>query len=201
MSDLLALLPADASPEGSERVASAPVSTLFPSRWSRRAFADRPVPEETVRTLFEAARWAPSCFNEQPWRFVVASPASHARFVGLLNEANQVWASRAPVLAFVLTRRAFTRNDKPNRFAAFDAGAAWMSLALQAHALGLSAHAMAGIREEAVIEELEIDTEQWELLCAIAVGWPGDPATLPEGKREAEKPNGRKGLGEVFEVR
>ena len=76
-----------------------------------------------------------------------------------------------------------------------------MSLALQAHALGLSAHAMAGIRSEAVIEELEIDTEQWELLCAIAVGWPGDPATLPEGKREMEKPNGRKELGEVFEVR
>lgn len=179
------------------RTPEAEVDALFVERWSPRAFDPSPIDEATLNTLFEAARWAPSCFNEQPWLFLyAATEAERDRFCGLLAEANQVWAKRAPVLAFALARKHFTRNGKPNRHAMFDTGAAWMSLTLQARMLGLYTHGMAGIDVDAIRAELGVP-DDYEVVCGIAIGRIGDPATLPEEKREMEQPNSRKPLAEV----
>ena len=125
------------------------VDCIFTDRWSPRAFRSDPLPEHQIKSLFEAARWAPSCFNEQPWLFVYATGAEERRkFVSVLVEKNQRWASKCPLLMFVLTRRKFQEGGRENRHAPFDAGAAWVSLALQARRLGLYAHAMAGFNLE-----------------------------------------------------
>ncbi|MCU0723732.1 MAG: nitroreductase family protein [Planctomycetes bacterium] len=129
----------------SPRAPEASVDPMFPDRWSPRSFLPDPLPPEDLRSLLEAARWAPSCFNEQPWLFLWAATAEdRGRFAAALSERNRAWASRAPLLMFLAVRTAFARNGKPNRHAAFDGGAAWMSLALQARRLGYFAHAMAG---------------------------------------------------------
>jgi nitroreductase len=175
------------------RVPLAPVHPMFVARWSRRAFADRPVDADTVAQLFEAARWAPSCFNEQPWLFVYASaPADLERFRPLLNDKNRAWADAAPVLAFAFARRHFTKDPRPNRWAQFDTGAAWMSLALQAELLGLSAHGMGGIHADAVYEALGVPEDRFEVICGVALGYPGDPATLSPDQREREEPSTRR---------
>lgn len=193
------LLPAGAHLEGSDRVVEAAVSALFPGRWSPRGFSDRPVDDDVLDSLFEAARWAPSCFNQQPWRFLVAStPDDLALFRPLLVDGNRAWADRAPVIGFVLGKRAFRRDGEPNRWSAFDTGAAWMSLALQASILGLATHAMGGIHTEQVYEALRIDPEQWEVLCGLAIGWPDPDAPLPDWARSAEAPNARLPLAEIL---
>ena len=175
------------------RKADAPIDPMFLDRWSPRAFSNKPVPRETLRTLFEAARWAPSCFNEQPWLFLYAATAEDlALFRPLLVEGNRRWADHAPVLAFVLARRNFEKNDKPNRWAAFDCGAAWMALALEARKLGLYTHGMAGFHEDRVYDALGVRRTVYEAIAAIAIGFLGDPAQLPDEIRANEKPNGRK---------
>ncbi len=180
------------------RVPDAAVDPIFPARWSPRAFSARPVPREALDSVFEAARWAPSSFNDQPWLFLYArEPEDLARFRGLLVEFNQTWANQAPVLIFVAARRHFAHNGTPNRVAVFDAGAAWMSLALQAHRLGLATHGMAGIEVEKAHAVLGLPKEQYEIIAAIALGYPGDAATLPESLREREVPSGRKPRAEV----
>lgn len=180
------------------RVAEADVDPRFLERWSPRALAPDPIPEPALRALFEAARWAPSSYNEQPWLFVYAArEADLARFRPLLVEQNRAWADAAPVLAVVFARRAFARNGKPNRHHAFDAGAAWMSLALEARRQGLFAHAMAGFSEERAYEVCGVPKAEYEAMAAVAVGRPGDPARLPEPLRERERPSGRKPLAET----
>jgi len=180
------------------RVPDAAVDPVFPGRWSPRAFSPRAVPAEALDSIFEAARWAPSSFNDQPWLFFFArQPEDLARFRGWLHEFNQSWANQAPVLIFVAARRHFAHNGTPNRVAVFDSGAAWMSLALQAHELGLVTHGMAGIDVEKVHRELGLSPEQYEVIAAIALGYPGDPATLPEQLREREVPSGRKPRAEI----
>ena len=138
-------------------------------------------------------RWAPSCFNEQPWRLVygLAGEPEHARIVDLLVEANQLWASKAPLLLVLFNRRNFSHNDKPNRTAAFDAGAAWMSLALAARKLGLYSHPMAGFDAQRAYCELGANQEIYEVQATIAVGALGDPATLTDKQRERETPSDR----------
>jgi len=176
----------------------APIDPRFLDRWSPRSFLPTEVPDETLRSLFEAARWAPSCFNEQPWRFVFARETEdRARFLSLLAEANRAWAGKAPVLAFVAAHRSFTRNGKPNRHHAFDAGAAWLSLALEARRHDLYAHAMAGFDEARSYEVLGLDREDWVVLAAIAIGHRGPVEALPEAKRAAERPNDRLPLATV----
>jgi nitroreductase len=173
-----------------------PFTALFPERWSRRAFADRAVDPQTLHQLFEAARWAPSCFNEQPWLFVYARTAADLeRFRPLLVDKNRRWADRAPVLAFAFARRHFDRNQSPNPWAKFDTGAAWMSLALQAHMLGLSAHGMGGIHYDRVYEALGVPADRFDAICGIAIGYPGDPATLPADLRLREAPSDRRAQG------
>lgn len=179
------------------RKPEADVDPLFIERWSPRAFDPTPVAPETLASLFEAARWAPSCFNEQPWLFLVAtSPEDRARFAGLLVDKNRAWAKDAPVLVFALARKHFDRNGKPNRHAMFDAGAAWMSLTMQAGLHGLYTHGMAGIDVEGIRRELAVP-DTYEVICAVAIGRRADPATLDPERQAAEQPNGRKPLAEV----
>lgn len=180
------------------RIAGAPADRQFMDRWSPRAFSGEPLREGTLATLFEAARWSPSCFNEQPWIFLYAeSPLDHALFASCLVEFNQKWAAKAPVLAFVLAKKRFAKTGEPNRWAAFDAGAAWMSLALQARKIGLYTHAMAGFDEEKAYEALRVPREEYDILAAVAIGRHGDPEDLPPEMRKNEAPSGRKPPSEV----
>ena len=166
---------------------------MFVDRWSPRAFRSEPVGAEDLARLFEAARWTPSCFNDQPWVFLYAtSDQDRARFAAILDEANQSWATRAPVLLFILARRNFARTGKPNRYASFDTGAAWMALALQARKLGLHTHAMAGFDRDRAYQELEIPRAEYEVIAAVAVGRRGDPETLPDQLKRIEAPNARR---------
>lgn len=181
-----------------ERVTEAPVDGLILNRWSPRAFSPEPVPGETLRTLFEAARWAPSCYNDQPWVFIYsASEDDRLKFLEILVDQNQVWAKNAPVLAFLFARRDFARTGKPNRWAVFDCGAAWMSLTIQARLMGLYTHGMAGYHRNMAYEVLGVPEKEYEVICAIAIGRYGDPSGLPEDLRAMEKPNDRKPLAEV----
>jgi nitroreductase len=174
------------------------VDSVFVDRWSPRVFLSDPIPEHQLRALFEAARWAPSSNNEQPWLFLYArTPEDRERFAGVLNSRNREWASHAPVLMFVLARRNFAASGKPNRTAPFDTGAAWMSLALQARRLGLHAHGMAGFDVEQAYEVLGVPRDEYEIIAAIAVGRRGDPARLAERDAARELPNTRKPLAEV----
>lgn len=174
------------------RIPEADVDREFLDRWSPRAFRQDPITKAQLASLFEAMRWAPSCFNEQPWRlcYGLAGEPAHARIVGLLVEANH-WAAKAPLLIVLFNRRNFSHNDKPNRTSAFDTGAAWMSLALEARKLGLYSHGMAGFDTQRAYTELGADPAIYEVQAAIAVGALGDPATLPDKLREREAPNDR----------
>ena len=128
-----------------------PVHEMIASRWSPYAFADRKVGREDLRSIFEAARWAPSSYNEQPWSYIVATkddPGEYERLLSCLVEANQGWANAAPVLALGIARTLFTRNDKPNAAAKHDLGAASAHLTFEATSRGLSVHQMIGIVPE-----------------------------------------------------
>ncbi|MGK0358645.1 MAG: nitroreductase [Bradymonadia bacterium] len=182
----------------SDRTPEGAVDSLFLERWSTRAFAATPVPQATLDALFEAARWAPSCFNDQPWLFVYANDdESLARFRPLLNDWNQQWANTAPVLGFIFARKTFRENGNPNRWASFDAGAAWMSLALQARLRGLYTHAMAGVDFEKVHATLNVPVGEYEAICAFVVGERGDAATLPAEMAAMDAPNGRVARAEI----
>lgn len=174
---------------------------LLQSRHSPRAFADTPVAPEVQDRLFEAARWAPSCFNEQPWRFVVADrfadPTAHAAMVELLTGWNQAWAPRAALLVVAGFATTFARNGNPNEWAAHDLGLAVSQLTLQATAEGLVVHQMGGVLRDAAHAALGFPDDV-QVLTAIAIGHPGDPATLPENLQQAEaQPRVRKDAAEI----
>ncbi len=180
------------------RIPEAPVDPLFLERWSPRAFRPDPVPAATLATLFEAARWAPSCFNDQPWLFAYAVlPADRQRILGLLVDANRAWAGAAPVLGVVFARRIFAQNGKPNRWGPFDAGQAAMSLALQAHLRGLASHFMGGFDEDAAYGAFGVPKDRFVAMAAFALGFRGDPETLPGKLRAREHPSSRKPLRDV----
>lgn len=175
------------------------VHELLRERWSPRAFADRGVDPEDLRALLEAAQWAPSCFNEQPWAFVVArreDGEEFERLLGCLVPGNQAWARSAAVLMLSVAKLRFERNGKPNRHAGHDVGLAVAQLTAQATALGLGVHQMAGFDADAARSTYSIP-EGWEPMAAIAVGHPGDPDALPDGLRERELgPRSRKPLSD-----
>jgi nitroreductase len=174
------------------RIPDCDVDSMFVDRWSPRAFDSTPLIDEQVNALFEAARWAPSCFNEQPWQFFYTrSEEGRARFLTALISKNKLWARTAPLIGFICARRAFSRGKKENRHAPFDTGAAWMSLALQARTLGLYAHAMAGFSPDTAYAVLGISKEIYHIMAAFVVGYRADVSTLPEDLREAETPNTR----------
>jgi len=179
------------------RISSLPVDPMFLDRWSPRSFGGGPLSQELVHTLFEASRWAPSARNQQPWMFVYAdSEPGLARIRELLVEGNRLWAGKAPLLAILFAR---VRNDQgeENRWAPFDAGAAWMSLAIQARKLGLYSHAMGGFHDERACAALDMDPAQWKAMAAIAVGEKRELSALPAQLQEREKPSDRKMLSEV----
>ena len=192
MSDPTLTLPTGREPE-------AAVDPLFVARWSRRAFRAEPVAEADLRAAFEAARWAASCYNDQPWHFRYATQGNeaHGRAAQTLVEANRVWAEKAPVLGVIFSRRALTKTGAENAWSRFDAGAASAQMALQASMLGLSVHFMAGFDPNAAYEVFGLDPEEWDAIAAFAIGHPGDPAQLPEGYADRETPSPRKPLDEV----
>ena len=181
-----------------ERKLEANVEDQFVNRWSPRAFSSKALTEDEICSLFEAARWAPSCYNEQPWFFVYASKEEELQKMRtLLLDGNRRWADRAPFLAILFAKKVFAQNGKKNRHFGFDCGAAWMSLALQARALGLYAHAMAGFKGDESYSLLDVDKDEYKAMVAIAVGHYGAPDSLDDDLRAMEKPNERKGLSEV----
>jgi nitroreductase len=164
-----------------------PILELIAGRWSPRAFSGRPVDREILARLFEAARWAPSCFNEQPWAYVIASqddPDAFTRLGSCLTEGN-AWAKRAWMLALSVARLTFDRNGKPNLFAWHDVGAASENLFLQAAHLGICVHEMAGFDRALAREVAGLDANH-EPVAMIAIGYPGDPAELTEVQRVKE---------------
>jgi nitroreductase len=174
-----------------ERVPDARIASMFVERWSRRAISPRPLAPDTIRSLFEAARWAPSSGNAQPWLFVYGDDeASLANLRPVLEDSNQRWANAAPLLTFAFARKQFKGRPAPT--AQFDTGSAWMSLALQAHALGLVAHGMAGFHHDKVYEATGVPAEEYTAIAGIAVGYPGDESLLPEDLLAREKPSQRK---------
>lgn len=176
-----------------------PVHELIRNRWSPRAFADKPVSPEVLRSAFEAARWAPSSSNEQPWAYIVATKddsASFEKVLGTLVEFNAGWAKNAPVLAIAVTKLTFAKNQAPNRMAKYDTGAASALLTMEATAHGLAVHQMAGFDPEKARVAFSIPAE-WEAVAALAIGYPGSPETLPQPLKDREvAPRTRKPISE-----
>jgi nitroreductase len=184
------------------RIAAHPIDQQFLERWSPRAYSGEDIPEATLKSLLEAARWAPSSSNAQPWRFIYArrNTPHWDQFVGFLNEFNQSWARNASALVIVLSK---TTSLPPGATAevpwpthSFDAGAAWGFLALQAWSSGWPAHGMAGILKDKIRAELGLP-ENYAIEAAVAIGKPGDKALLPEKLQERESPSSRKPLAEI----
>ena len=165
------------------------IHCLIADRWSPRAFADRAVEPAKVRTCLEAARWAPSCYNEQPWYVIVGRRGegeTHPRLLDCLVQQNQRWAGAAPVLMLTVAKPAFDSGGRANRHAQHDVGLATMNLMLQAQALGLTAHAMAGFSRKKAHEVFGVP-EDHEPMAAIALGYPGEADSLPEDLQEGER--------------
>jgi len=189
-------------PDFSDRNPEPITDKLFSERWSPRAFQRVDIPSVALEAIFDAARWSPSCFNEQPWRFITTANNPNGRFdqfLNLLAEANQSWAKDASVLGFILASKTFERNDKPNATASFDCGAAWMAMTLQARLFGLFTHGMAGIKYDEVYEALNIDPASHQVICGFALGVLDAPDSLPEGFRDKEKPSPRKTLSDIWQ--
>lgn len=165
-----------------------PLHPLLAQRRSLRAFAETPVDPEILRSLLEAARRAPSSFNDQPWRFLVATRQSRPEFEQLLNclmEFNVRWAQHAPVLLLSVVRLNLSSTSEPNRHAFYDVGQAMAHITLQANALGLTVCQMAGFEIEKARETFSIP-DGYEPVTVAAIGYPGDPATLPEKLRRKQ---------------
>jgi nitroreductase len=181
------------------RKADYPIEPLFLRRWSPRAMSGEPLTEHEIMSLFEAARWAPSTYNEQEWRFLYArrDTPQFPIFVDLLMEANQAWCKQAAVLCVVIARKTFTRNGKSNPVHVFDAGSAWENLALQAAAMGLVSHGMAGFDFEKARTVLKVP-DHFAVCAMFAVGRHGNPDDLPPEIREREKISGRRPIQETI---
>ena len=174
-----------------------PILPLLAARWSPYAFADKPVSDADLRSLFEAARWAASSYNEQPWSYIVAKredAAEYQKLLGCLVEANQAWAKTAPVLALGIVRQRFTRNDKPNRAAVHDLGLASANLTVEATSRGLVVHQMIGILPDQARAAYGIP-EHSEAWTGLAIGYVGDVNALPPALKERDTaPRQRKPL-------
>ncbi len=183
------------------RQAEHPVEPIFLDRWSPRAFTGAEISPAELNSLFEAARWAPSSYNSQPWRFLYARRGTPAfeTFLGLLNPFNQQWAKQAAVLIVALSARSFVRPGTSevvaSRTHSFDTGAAWANLALQASKLGWHAHGIGGFDVEKARADLKVP-DDYAVEIAIAVGRQGDKTLLPESFHGGETPNSRRPISE-----
>ncbi|HEY1986817.1 MAG TPA: nitroreductase family protein [Terracidiphilus sp.] len=169
-------------------------------RWSPRSFADRDVNPADLKTVFEAARWAASSYNEQPWRFLVGTRGSdsYQKIFSVLMEFNQMWARTAPVLILGVARNKFSHNESPNVVAQYDLGAAAATLCYQASALGLFTHQMGGYDRDAARKVFAVP-DNYIFGAVIALGYQGDPAALPNEQMVAQEvsPRQRKPLGDI----
>jgi nitroreductase len=174
-----------------------PIESLFYRRWSPRAMSGQPLAEKELFTLFEAARWAPSTYNEQEWRFLYArrDTPQWKSFFDLLMDANKAWCDKAAVLCVVLARKTFTRNGNPNPVHLYDTGSAWENLALQATSMGLVSHGMAGFDFEKAKMVLKVP-DDFAVAAMFALGRPGNPDDLPAEIRERETPTPRRPIKE-----
>lgn len=174
-----------------------PILKLLAERWSPYGFDSRPVPESDLRSLFEAARWAASSYNEQPWNYLVATrenPFEFERLLSCLVEANQAWARTAPVLVLSVVSLRFAKNNDDNRAAVHDLGLAAGNLVIEATARGLSVHQMIGILPDVARAVYKIP-EHFAAWTAMAIGYSADPAKLPDALKERDlTPRQRKRL-------
>jgi nitroreductase len=159
-----------------------PILEVIQQRRSRRAYSEKPVEQENINSLFEAARWAPSSVNEQPWIYLYATREQselYTKIFNSLNESNKIWARHAPLLVVSLIRKTFSRNEMPNLSARYDLGAANALLSLQAAHHGLNVHQMGGFSADILRQNLNIP-DQFEAVVVMAIGYPGDVELLPE---------------------
>jgi nitroreductase len=184
-------------------ITQVPINDTIANRWSPRAFdANKPVTQEQITALCEAARWAPSCFGDQPWRFIVWNKADDEsvwqQAFDCMVPSNQTWAKNAPVLMLVCADTLFGHNQQPNRWAQYDTGAAAENLVLQAASMGLAAHQMGGFNSDLAREKFNIPA-QYTPMAMLAVGYEGDANNLPDDLKTRElAERKRKSLGELF---
>jgi nitroreductase len=186
--------------KGSEkRSADHPIDALFLDRWSPRAMTGQTIPAADLMSLFEAARWAPSSYNNQPWRILYATRDSlyWQVFFDLLVEGNQVWAKDAGALLLFLSKKTFTHNGKPAITHSFDTGAAWENLALQGSLKGYVVHGMQGFDYERARTALGVPAD-FQIEAMAAIGFPGSTEVLPEKLQAKEAPSDRRKLAETI---
>ena len=180
------------------RESTYPILPLLLSRVSYRAFSEERLTEDELMSLFEAARWAPSSYNNQPWRFVYARRGEKEWEIlfNVLTDSNKSWCNKADTLVAVISRNDFEYKNKPSRTAQFDTGSAWMSLALEAHSKNILTHGMEGFDYDASRKNLQIP-DSFTIEAMIAIGKPGNKEELPEDLRKKEVPSTRKPLNEI----
>ncbi|HEX4415241.1 MAG TPA: nitroreductase family protein [Lacipirellulaceae bacterium] len=181
------------------RKADHPIEPLFVERWSPRAMSGEPLSEGEILTLFEAARWAPSTYNEQEWRFLYArreTPHWETIF-DLLVEGNKAWCKNAALLTVIVAHKVFSQNGKPNPVHLFDVGAAFENIALQGTVMGLVVHGMQGFDFEKARTALNVP-DDYAVAAMFAAGRPGPLEMLPESIRQREKPSDRKPVGQII---
>lgn len=180
-----------------------PIHDLIANRWSGRAYdASKPVTKDQLVSLLEAARWAPSCFGDEPWRYVICNKSDNLQAwqsaFDCLVPGNQGWAVNAPVLLLICADTLFGHNDKPNKWAAYDTGAATENLCLQATALGLMAHQMGGFDADQARKTFNVP-ERFQILAMVTVGYQAAIESVSGEAREREEaPRKRKPLGALF---
>lgn len=180
------------------RRANYPIHTLLRSRWSPRSMTGESLSDEELFPVFEAARWAPSCYNNQPWRILYAKRDTPEwdRFYDLLIDFNKQWCKMAAVLVVIVSRDTFEKNNKPSNTHSYDTGAAWMSLALEGNARGLVVHGMSGFDYEKAKSSLGIP-DGYTVEAMAAIGKRAPKEKLPPEIQEKEFPSGRKPLNEI----
>lgn len=176
-----------------------PINGLILNRWSPRSMTGEELGDDVIMSLFEAARWAPSSFNNQPWRFIYAKRNTEHwdRLFNLLTDGNKIWTKNAALLVVVVSRKNFEYNEKPARTHQFDAGSAWENLAIEAASRGIVAHGMQGFDYEKSRVTLGIP-DDYEVMAMIAIGKRGLRQNLPPELQEKEKLNDRKPLKEII---
>ncbi|WP_407269636.1 nitroreductase family protein [Radiobacillus sp. PE A8.2] len=178
------------------RTADYEIDPIYINRWSPRSFQDKQIPDDILLSLFEAARWAPSSMNLQPWRFIIArTEEDRARFHSFINEMNLTWAKKAPVFALLISEREHEKGKNGSH--KFDAGAAWGYLALEAVRKGLITHPMGGIDRDKAREVLQIP-DNFTVDALIAIGYQAEKEALPEDVQKREKPSPRRPLTETL---
>lgn len=182
-----------------KRESAYPIHQVFMDRWSPRAMSGEPISYKELFTIFEAARWAPSSYNNQPWRFIFAKRGTPhwEKFLALLDELNRVWAQRADVLVIIASKTTFDANAKPSKTHSFDAGAAWQNMALQATFMdNIVTHPLEGFdyHNAAIVADV---SDGYDVQAMVAIGRPGTITDLPEQLQEKEQPNDRKMMQDI----